>query len=330
MNKKKVLITGGAGYIGSHVVKLLGALDVNLVVLDNLSTGYEKSVLFGEFVKGDLANAELLESLFKKHNFNAVIHFAGSIVVPESVSNPDEYYKNNTDNSLRLLRCCKEYGVKNFIFSSTAAVYGQLKGGVCSEDSPVNPINPYGRSKLMVEWMLEDFSRAYDFNYVALRYFNVAGSDYKSCLGQFNPKATHLIKIASQTATKQRDYINIWGTDYNTPDGTCIRDYIHVLDLAEAHILALEYLFAGGSSRILNCGYSKGASVKEVLTAVGEVLGAPIKSIEGSRRAGDSPKLIASASKIQEVLHWRPKRNSLYEIVHSAYEFEKQLIQSID
>ena len=323
MNGKKILVTGGAGYIGSHVVKLLGSLETDLVVLDNLSTGYKKSVLYGEFVEGDLGDIGLLDSVFKNHNFDAVLHFAGSIVVPESVLDPNQYYKNNTENSLNLLRCCQKYKVNHFIFSSTAAVYGKLEEGVCFEDSPVSPLNPYGRSKLMVEWMLEDLSRASDFNYVALRYFNVAGADYESRLGQHNPKATHLIKVANQVATGQLDHINIWGTDYDTADGTCIRDYIHVNDLARAHILALDYLLSGGKSDIFNCGYSKGTSVKDVLGVVQKILGKPLKIIEGERRLGDSPKLIADDKKIQRVLNWKPQQESLFEIVKSAYEFEK-------
>ena len=325
MNQKKILVTGGAGYIGSHVVKHLGELGAKIIVLDNLSTGYEKAVLFGELVKGDLRNLELLEQLFRDHNFDAVLHFAGSIVVPESVLDPNFYYQNNTENSLKLLRCCEKFKVRNFIFSSTAAVYGTSAHGTCHEKSPLAPINPYGRSKLMVEWMLEDFARVKDFAYVALRYFNVAGADYESNLGQFNPRATHLIKTACQVATGKLEQMNIYGTDYETPDGTCIRDYIHVDDLANAHVLALKYLLGGGDSQILNCGYSKGFSVREVLCAVQQVIKKPFKIIEGERRLGDLPKLIAESDKIREILKWKPQREKLTDIVRSAYFFEQSL-----
>ena len=325
MNQKKFLVTGGAGYIGSHIVKHLGAIGAKLIILDNLSTGYEKSVLFGELIKGDLSDRSLLESLFQNHRFDAVLHFAGSIVVPESVLKPNLYYENNTENSLNLLRCCEKFGVKNFIFSSTAAVYGLAESGSCHEKSPLAPINPYGRSKLMVEWMLEDFARANNFNYVALRYFNVAGADYKSKLGQFNPKATHLIKIACQVATGKSQQMEIYGTDYNTPDGTCIRDYIHVDDLADAHVLALKYLLDGGKSQVLNCGYNKGFSVREVLGAVQEIIQKPFRIVESKRRLGDSPKLVAESAKIREVLNWKPQKENLLDIVRSAYQFEQNL-----
>jgi len=234
----KILVTGGAGYIGSHVVKKLGQLGHDLIIYDNLSTGHKEAVTFGKLIVGHLQDKEKLEELFKQNTIDAVFHFAGSIVVPESITEPLKYYENNTLNSLRLIQICQKYEVKKFIFSSTAAVYGMPDNGLCSEESPTNPINPYGQSKLMTEQMLKDLSLVSDFRYVALRYFNVSGADLDGKIGQSFPKATHLIKVASETACGKREFIEIFGTDYPTSDGTCIRDYIHVEDLAEAHVRA--------------------------------------------------------------------------------------------
>ena len=319
-----ILITGGAGYIGSHVVKALGTLGHNITVYDNLSTGHREAVLFGKLVVGNLEDNVKLDELFKTGNFDAVLHFAGSIVVPESVSEPLKYYQNNTVNSHFLLSLCKKYAVYKFIFSSTAAVYGMPNNGVCSEESELSPINPYGQSKLMTEHMLKDLSNSSEFRYVALRYFNVSGADPEGKIGQSFPEATHLIKVACETATGKRHSIKVFGTDYPTSDGTCVRDYIHVTDLADAHVKALQYLEKGGKSEILNCGYGHGFSVKEVLSRVREVTGVNIKIEESPRRPGDPASLTAKADRIQRVIGWKPQHDDLNLIIKSAYEWEKK------
>lgn len=320
----KILITGGAGYIGSHVVKALGLKGHDITVYDNLSTGHRQAVLFGELVEGDLADLEKLEALFAAKKFEAVLHFAGSIVVPESVAQPLKYYQNNTVNSHHLLTLCQKFGVNKFIFSSTAAVYGMPEDGICREDSKLAPINPYGQSKLMTEHMLKDFSFSSDFKYVALRYFNVSGADPDGQLGQSFPEATHLIKVACEVATGKRSSIKVFGSDYCTPDGTCVRDYIHVSDLADAHVKALEHLEKGGGSEVFNCGYGHGFSVKEVLARVIEVTGINIKIDESPRRPGDPASLTAKADRIQNVIGWKPKYDDLNLIIKSAYEWEKK------
>lgn len=320
-----ILVTGGAGYIGSHVVSLLGEAKKNIIIYDNLTTGRPENILFGELIVGDLNNLELLDKVFTDHKIDAVMHFAGSIVVPESVENPVLYYKNNTENSLNLIKMCLKHNVKKFIFSSTAAVYGLPEGGVASEETPTHPINPYGRSKLMTEWMLEDISNAHDFAYVALRYFNVAGASKTEKIGQSTPRATHLLKTAAEVVTKKRTGMSIFGTDYNTKDGTCIRDYIHVDDLAQAHLDALAYLDKGGESQVLNCGYGHGFTVKEVIGQVEAYIGEKLNVEMGPRRAGDAVELISKASKIKKVLGWTPKYNDLAYIVKSAIEWEKKL-----
>lgn len=320
----KILITGGAGYIGSHVVKALGQLGHDITVFDNLSTGHREAVTYGDLVVGDLTDKPKLDELFKTRKFEAVLHFAGSIVVPDSVSDPLGYYQNNTVNSHFLLSLCQKYKVNQFIFSSTAAVYGMPGDGVCREDSPLAPINPYGQSKLMTEHMLKDLAFASDFRYVALRYFNVSGADPEGRVGQSFPKATHLIKVASETACGKREKMDIFGTDFNTPDGTCVRDYIHVSDLADAHVKALEYLAKGGKSEVLNCGYGRGFSVKEVIARVKEITGVNFTVIEGPRRAGDPASLTAKADRIQQVIGWKPKYDDLNIIIKSAYEWEKK------
>lgn len=321
--RMNILITGGAGYIGSHVVKALKTSGHNLTIYDNLSTGHAEAVKAGELVIGDLADQAKLEALFSHKKFDAVIHFAGSIVVPDSVTDPIGYYFNNTINSHRLLDICRKFKVNKFIFSSTAAVYGMPDNGVCSEETPQNPINPYGESKLMTERMLRDFSHASDFEYVALRYFNVAGGDPDGEIGQSFPKATHLIKVACETACGTRPEMYMYGTDYDTADGTCIRDYIHVSDLADAHVKALEYLGKGGKSQVLNCGYGHGFSVKEVISRVKEVTGVNFKVVEVPRRAGDPASLTARADKIRTILGWTPKYDNLDFIIKCAYEWEK-------
>ena len=320
-----ILITGGAGYIGSHIVSLLGETGEDIIILDNLSTGKKENILFGKLIIGDLQDQSLLDKVFTENNIEAVMHFAGSIVVPESVENPIYYYNNNTVNSLNLIKTCIKFKTKKFIFSSTAAVYGMTESGLASEKTPTNPINPYGRSKLMTEWMLEDISHAHDFSYVALRYFNVAGASKTGKIGQSTPKATHLLKTAAEVATNKRASMAIFGTDYNTPDGTCIRDYIHVDDLAQAHLDALSYLKSGGQSQILNCGYGYGFSVKEVINSVEKYIDHKLNVEIGPRRAGDAVTIISIADKIKKILGWVPKYNDLDYIVKSAVEWEKKL-----
>jgi len=321
-----ILVTGGAGYIGSHVVSLLGENKEDIIILDNLSTGRKENVLFGRLVVGDLSDQVLLEKIFTENKIEAVIHFAGSIVVPESVTNPILYYQNNTQNSLSLINCCIKFKTKHFIFSSTAAVYGMPPGGVASESTPTEPINPYGRSKLMTEWMLKDsaFAHSY-FTFVALRYFNVAGASKTGKIGQSTPRATHLLKTAAEVVAKKRPSMQIFGVDYPTKDGTCIRDYIHVDDLAQAHLDALAYLRKGSDSQILNCGYGHGFSVKEVLKAVEEYTGEKLNIVIGDRREGDAVELISKADKIRETLGFSPKYDDLNYIVKTAIEWEKKL-----
>lgn len=319
-----ILITGGAGYIGSHVVKALGSLGHSLTIYDNLSTGHKEAVTFGKLVEGDLSENVKLDALFAASMFDAVLHFAGSIKVPESVVNPLKYYKNNTENSLRLISMCSKHGVKKFIFSSTAAVYGIPADGICREDSELKPINPYGHSKLMTERMLQDVAMASDLRFVILRYFNVAGGDIEGQIGQSFPEPFHLINVASEAAFGKREKLEVFGTDYPTLDGTCVRDYIHVTDLADAHVKALEYLERGGQSDILNCGYGHGFSVKEVISRVKEVTGVDFKVIESPRRPGDPASLTAKVDRIHSVIGWKPKYDDLNVIIKSAYEWEKK------
>lgn len=320
---KKILVTGGAGYIGSHVVKQLGEAGYDVVVYDNLSTGHKDAVLYGQLVQANLEDLETLDQTFSKHNFDGVMHFAGSIVVPESVEKPLMYYANNTVNSMNLINMCIKHGVDNFIFSSTAAVYGILDGGFAKEESPTKPINPYGESKLMTEHMLRDTAFAYDkFNYVALRYFNVSGADPDGKIGQAFPGATHLIKVNCEAATGKREKTYIFGTDFDTEDGTGVRDYIHVVDLANAHLKAIEYLFENKTSQVMNCGYGRGFSVKDVVKAVKEVSGVDYPVEEGPRRAGDPAKLISKVDKIKNTIDWQPKYDDLNFIIKTAYEWE--------
>ena len=323
--KHKILVTGGAGYIGSHILLLLEKEEYDVVIIDNFSTGQKKRVSYGNLIVGDIGDARLLESLMQREQFDSIMHFAGSIIVPESVLNPLKYYKNNTENSCRLIDLAKKYNVKNFIFSSTAAVYGIPSTGVCDENTPTNPINPYGRSKLMTEWVLEDVCQVNELNYIALRYFNVAGANVEGKSGQCSPVSTHLIKVACEAALGKKEKLTIFGDDYNTTDGTCIRDYIHIDDLADAHIKALEYLQQNKSSGVFNCGYQKGFSVKEVVSCVQKVSGAEFNIEIGKRRAGDSPKLIAKSSKIRDTLGWSPRYDDLELICKTAFEWEKNL-----
>jgi UDP-glucose 4-epimerase len=326
MAKSSILVTGGAGYIGSHVVRQLGEQYENVVILDNLTTGFEEAVLSGELIKGDTGDMQLVSTLLDTYNIDSVMHFAAHTIVPESVENPLKYYGNNTCHSRNLLKCCSDAGVKNFIFSSTAAVYGIPSTERVSEDAPSQPINPYGTSKLMTEWMLKDLGYATDLKYVVLRYFNVAGADPEARIGQSTKKATLLTKVACEAAIGKRASVSIFGTDYATADGTGVRDYIHVEDLASAHIAALKYLRDGGTSTTLNCGYGHGYSVREVLDAVGKVHGAPLTVIEEPRRAGDPPALIAENKKIKETLDWIPKYDDLEKIVQHSLNWEKKLL----
>ena len=321
-----VLVTGGAGYIGGHMT--LGLLDAgeSVVVVDNLSTGFAWAVPEGaKLVVGDFGDSELIARLIKEHAVDAIAHFAAKIVVPDSVTDPLGYYLNNTSKARNLIASAVDNGVKNFIFSSTAAVYGETSAEPVSEQTPLAPISPYGRSKLMVEWMLEDSAHAYDFRYVALRYFNVAGADPKGRLGQSTPNATHLIKRGVQTALGRYPSMDVFGEDYPTRDGTCVRDYIQVSDLIDAHLAALRYLRAGGAAIVCNCGYGHGATVKEVIEVVKRVSGVDFRVNKVGRRAGDPAAIVARADRVREVLGWRPQRDDLDAIVRQALEWERRL-----
>ena len=327
MKNKPILVTGGAGYIGSHLVLQRVAAGEQVIVLDNLSTGFENAVIGAELVTGDTGDQELVGRILREHDIDAVMHFAAHTIVPESVADPLKYYRNNTCNTRNLLNACSDAGVRHFIFSSTAAVYGIPDDPLADEQTRLAPINPYGTSKLMSEWMLRDLSAASAMTHVALRYFNVAGSDPQGRIGQSTRQATLLIKVACEAAVGKRDHIAIFGTDYPTPDGTGIRDYIHVDDLADAHIRALEYLRAGGESTTLNCGYGHGYSVREVLDTVARVDGNPLTIHEEPRRAGDPPVLVARADRVRDVLQWTPQHDDLEFIVRTSLEWERKLLE---
>lgn len=326
MSRPSILVTGGAGYIGSHVVLQLAAAGERVVVLDNLSRGFADSVLGGTLVRGDVGDAETVSRVLTEFNVDTVMHFAAFTIVPESVADPLKYYLNNTANTRTLLECCAKAGVKHFIFSSTAAVYGMPDSGVASEETPTNPINPYGSSKLFAELMLKDLARAGALRYVVLRYFNVAGSDPAGRIGQRTQGATLLTKVAVEHAVGRRASVAIYGTDFDTADGTGVRDYIHVDDLARAHLKSLDYLRAGGCSETLNCGYGHGQSVRQVLAAVERLSGTSLVIREEPRRAGDPPHIIAQAQRIREVLGWSPQHDNLDEIVGSALAWERKLL----
>ncbi len=325
MSQQTILVTGGAGYIGSHVVRQLGEAGERVVTLDNLSRGFRASVLAGELVVGDTGDGALVTRVLKEQRVDTIMHFAASTVVPESVENPLKYYLNNTANTRTLLAAATDAGVRHFVFSSTAAVYGMPPGGVAGEDTPTQPINPYGTSKLMSEWMLRDLAAATGLRYVALRYFNVAGSDPGGRIGQSTPGATLLTKVAAEHVVGRRPHVAIYGTDFETPDGTGVRDYIHVEDLATAHRDALAYLRDGGASETLNCGYGRGYSVREVLDAMGRAAGRPLVVREEDRRAGDPPILIARADRIRRVLGWSPRHDDLDFIVRTVLDWEREL-----
>jgi UDP-glucose 4-epimerase len=321
-----VLVTGGAGYIGSHMTYALLDRGDKIVVLDNLSTGTRGLVGEGAvFVEGDAGDQVLVKRLLREHGIDAVIHFAGSIVVPESVEQPLRYYANNVCAARALIETCVEEGVKAFIFSSTATVYAVDARQPLAETEPKIPISPYARSKLMTEWILEDTSRAHpDFHHTVLRYFNVAGADPAGRTGQSTPKATHLIKRASQVALGRVPHLDIFGTDYPTPDGTGIRDYIHVADLVAAHLLALDALRTGAPSVTYNVGYGRGLSVREVVRGMENVIGHRLPVKESPRRAGDPPVLISDPSRIKAALAWQPQHDDLSEIIRSALEWERR------
>jgi len=323
-----VLVTGGAGYIGSHMVLRLADAGERVVVLDNLVTGFDWAVDHrATLVEGSAGDMDLVGRLIEEHAISEIVHFAGSIVVPESVANPLKYYANNTATSRNLIEAAVKGGVRHFVFSSTAAVYGMTGLAPVVEETPLSPISPYGRSKLMTEWMLADVAAAHPMTYGVLRYFNVAGADPQKRSGQSTPQATHLIKVACQAALGQREKVHIFGTDYETPDGTGVRDYIHVTDLIEAHALLLEHLRAGGENQTLNCAYGRGYSVREVIDTVKAVSGVDFKVEESPRRAGDPASITATGEKVRAVLGWDPRHDDLREIVRTAYEWEEHLMR---
>jgi UDP-glucose 4-epimerase len=327
MNRATILVTGGAGYIGSHVVLQLRARGERVVVLDDLSRGFRQAVLDTPLIVGKVGDREKVLEVLRTHGVDTVMHFAAYTIVPESVSEPLKYYGNNTCSTRNLVECCVEAGVRNFVFSSTAAVYGIPTEGFAAETTATAPINPYGTSKLMSEWMLRDTAAASSLRYVALRYFNVAGSDTEGRVGQATPKATLLVKVACEAAVGKRTHVSIFGTDYPTPDGTGIRDYIHVEDLATAHLDALDYLREDGASTVLNVGYGHGYSVRQVLESVERVAGKRLTVREEPRRAGDPPALVARADRIRAELGWQPRLDDLDTIVNTALRWERRLLQ---
>jgi UDP-glucose 4-epimerase len=323
---RKILVTGGAGYIGSHIVRQLGEYGYDVVVYDNCSTGTPQAVLYGELIVGDLSDINRLYQVFGKYRFDAIIHLAARLSVPESIEYPLDYYSNNTCNTSNLLHCCNVMGVDKLIFSSTAAVYGESDQNPVTEDDPTLPINPYGRSKLMSELIIQDYAKASTLRYVILRYFNVGGADPLGRIGQNSP-ANHLIANACNAALKRRAELRVFGTDFPTPDGTGIRDYIHVEDLASAHIDSLRYLENGGNSQVLNCGYGDGYSVQQVVERVKAISGVDFPVFNGERRPGDPACVTASIQKIKKILSWQPKYNNLDAIISSALAWEKHKLK---
>jgi UDP-glucose 4-epimerase len=322
-----ILVTGGAGYIGSHVVRQLGEAGERVVVLDNLSKGFRQAVTAGELIVGDVGDCPLVAQILSEHQVDTVMHFAAHTVVPESVALPLKYYGNNTCCTRSLLQACIDNRVRNFVFSSTAAVYGLPPDGYASEDTPTSPINAYGTSKLMSEWMLRDVAAVNPLRYVALRYFNVGGSHPGGLIGQSTPGATLLTKAACEAMVGKRPHISVFGSDYATPDGTGVRDYLHVEDLASAHLNALNYLRSGGKSTTLNVGYGRGYSVREVLRMVEKVGGKSLNIREEPRRLGDPAYLVARAERVRSELGWQPRYDDLSAIVTSALAWERKLLQ---
>jgi UDP-glucose 4-epimerase len=321
-----ILVIGGAGYIGSHMVKKLGRMGCQVTTLDNLSNGHRDAVLCGTFVEGDLADSPLLEQLLSIDRFDAVMHFASFIQVGESVEQPAKYYENNVTNTLRLLGAMRKANIKRFIFSSTAATFGTPQYTPIDENHPQNPINPYGRSKLMVEQMLEDFDRAYGLKSVCLRYFNAAGADPEGELGERHSPETHLIPLVLQAASGKRSHISVYGRDYDTPDGTCVRDYVHVSDLCEAHWLGLQSLMDGAGSQNYNLGNGNGFSVQEVIDTAKWVTGKPIPELDAPRRSGDPNRLVANATRAKKFLGWEPQFTDLRTIVRHSWEWEQRQV----
>lgn len=323
---KNILVTGGAGYIGSHTTNALIENGFNVVIIDDLSTGFEKLLHpQAKFYKNSILNAEHTAEVMIKERIDGVIHFAAKIVVPESISEPLNYYTNNTMGVIKTLEACKTAGVKNFVFSSTAAVYGNGSNSLVDEQTPTMPLNPYGFSKLMSEQIIKDVEIEFGLKSVILRYFNVAGASRSKKYGQITKQASHLIKIACEAACGKRSEMFITGNDYNTPDGTGVRDYIHVEDLADAHVCAMNYLLNGGKSETLNCGYGHGSSVLEVISTVKKVTGVDFKVSAGPRRIGDADSIVSDNTKIKKILGWTPKRDNLELICLSAFEWEKSL-----
>jgi UDP-glucose 4-epimerase len=319
-----ILVVGGAGYIGSHCCKMLKSKGYNPVVLDNLTSGFRRLVKWGDFAEGDIRDRKLLRDLFGRYSIRAVMHFAAYCLVGESVVNPYKYYENNVCATLCLLDVMREFGISNFIFSSSAATYGNPLEAPIPESHVQNPINPYGRSKLMIEHILGDFDRAYGTRYVSLRYFNAAGADPDGETGEMHDPETHLIPLIFQTALGLREKLEVYGTDYPTPDGTCLRDYIHVMDLASAHILALEWLLDGKPSEMFNLGNERGFSVREIIEMAGRVSGRTIRVHEGPRRSGDPAELVASSSKIKATLGWRPQYGDIEDILTTAWRWHSK------
>jgi len=324
MTAQQILVVGGAGYIGTHMVKDLLRAGYSVVILDNLSKGHRELIPGGVFVEGDLGDSALLDRLFTEHDISAVMHFAAFSLVGESVQEPLAYYRNNVARTIELLDAMRRHGIMRFIFSSTAAVYGEPVTTPISEDHPNQPTNPYGAGKLAVERMLADCAAGYGLRYIALRYFNAAGADSEGGLGERHEPESHLIPLVLQTATGERDSIQIYGEDYPTPDGTCLRDYVHVSDLAQAHLLALESLLRDGANAIYNLGNSKGYSVREVIDIARRITGRPIATRSATRRPGDPAVLVADSSKIRKALGWQPRYEQLESIIASAWDWHQQ------
>ena len=320
----KILVCGGAGYIGSHITKMLNQQGYETVVFDNLVYGHKEAIKWGELVIGDLADTDALEALFDRYDFDAVFHFAAYAYVGESVENPEKYYFNNVSNTLNLLHAMKEHGVNKIIFSSTCATYGEPERVPITEDMPQNPINPYGATKLMVERIFKDYNRAYGLQFVVLRYFNAAGADHDGEIGESHDPETHIIPLVLDAASGLRPDVKVFGTDYDTPDGSCVRDYIHVTDLASAHLLALHHLESGGKSDFFNLGNEKGTSVLEVVESVKRVTGKNFTATIAPRRPGDPAKLVGSSRKAQEVLGWKPEYVDIDTIVSHAWKWHEK------